>query len=333
MSGWRATIWIGALAAVSLGAGMWAVLACAERPGPASAAAVVVVEAGSGVGTVARQLERRGVVDHASLFVALARLRNAAGAVRAGEYRFAAKTSPDAALEQLVSGAVVFRRLQIVEGWRVRDMLAAVRAAPALAATLEGANAQTLLVRLGLGDGHAEGRFFPDTYHYVRADADADVLRRAFAKMEQVLAAEWGGRSAGLPYRDASEALTMASIIEKETSLPEDRPRVGGVFVRRLARGMRLQTDPSVIYGLGAAFDGNLTRAHLEADGPYNTYRRGGLPPTPIALPGRAAIRAALHPTREAALYFVARGDGATVFSDTLREHNRAVRRFQLARR
>ena len=326
-------IWMVALAAAGLGAGVWAVLSWAERPGPGGGAAVLVVEAGSGVGTVARQLERRGVVDHASLFVAFARLRNAAGAVRAGEYRFAPQTTPAAALRQLVSGAVVFRRLQIVEGWRVSDMLAAVRAAPALAATLDGADAETLLARLGLGDRHAEGLFFPDTYHYVRADADADVLRRAFAKMQQVLATEWSGRDVDLPYANQGEALTMASIIEKETSLAEDRPRIAGVFVRRLARGMRLQTDPSVIYGLGAAFDGDLTRAHLHADGPYNTYRRGGLPPTPIALPGRAAIRAALHPTRETALYFVARGDGATVFSDTLREHNRAVRRFQLARR
>ena len=323
---------IAALALASSGAAVWALFAWAERPGP-GAESVVVVQAGSGVGAVAQLLERSRVIDHAALFVAFARLRNAAAALRAGEYRFAPATTPRAALRQLVAGAVVFRRLQIVEGWTVRDMLAAVRVAPALTATLDGATTETLLARLGLGRGHAEGRFFPDTYHYVRADADADVLRRAYAKMQAVLAAEWAERAADLPYRNQGEALTMASLIEKETSLAQDRPRIGGVFMRRLRRGMRLQTDPAVIYGLGAAFDGDLKRAHLQADGPYNTYRRGGLPPTPIALPGRAAIRAALRPAAGTALYFVARGDGSTEFSSTLREHNRAVRRFQLAGR
>ncbi len=331
MSGWRVVIWLATATLAGLGAAAWALFAWAERPGPSDAPAVVTVAAGSGVGAVAQALAGHGVIAHAPLFSWLARLRGDAASVRAGEYRFPAGTTPNAVLAQLVAGDVVVHRLQIVEGWTVRDMLAAANAAPGLGTTLADADAENLLARLQLGDGHAEGQFFPDTYHYVAGDSAAEVLRRAHAKMEAVLAAEWAQRDDGLPYGDAHEALVMASLIEKETALPADRPRVAGVFVRRLARGMRLQTDPSIIYGLGAAFDGDLKRTHLRADGPYNTYRRRGLPPTPIALPGLGAIRAALRPADGTALYFVARGDGATVFSDTLNEHNRAVRRYQLA--
>lgn len=331
MSGWRAVVWLAVATLAGLGAAAWALVAWAGRPGTSAAPAVVTVVPGSGVGAVAEDLAHRGIIRHAPLFSWLARLRGQAASVRAGEYLIPAGATPNAVLERLVSGEVVVRRLKILEGWTVRDMLAAANGAPGLATNLGEADAEDLLARLDLGEGHAEGRFFPDTYHYVGGDAAADVLRRAHAKMEDVLAAEWVERDEGLPYADAYAALTMASLIEKETSRAEDRGRVGGVFVRRLARGMRLQADPSIIYGLGTAFDGNLTRAHLNTDGPYNTYRRAGLPPTPIALPGLAAIRAALRPAAGTALYFVARGDGATVFSDTLREHNRAVRRFQLA--
>ena len=331
MSGWRTVVWLAATTLAGLGAAAWALVAWAGRPGPSPAPAVVTVAPGSGVGAVAEDLAGRGVIRHAPLFAWLARLRGEAASVRAGEYLIPAGATPNAVLERLVAGDVVVRRLKILEGWTVRDMLVAANDAPGLATNLGEADADDLLAHLNLGDGHAEGRFFPDTYHYVAGDAAADVLRRAHAKMDAVLAAEWAERDEGLPYANAYAALTMASIIEKETSRAEDRRRVGGVFVRRLARGMRLQADPSVIYGIGTAFNGNLTRAHLNTDGPYNTYRRAGLPPTPIALPGRAAIRAALRPAAGTALYFVARGDGATVFSDTLREHNRAVRRYQLA--
>ena len=327
----RVGVWLAVAALAWLGGAGWALLAWAERPGQAAGPALVTVAPGSGVGAVAETLAARGVIDHAPLFTWLARLGGKAASVRAGEYLLPAGATPNEVLARLVAGDVVVRRLKILEGWTVREMLAATNSAPGLASPLVDTNAHTLLPRLGLGPGHAEGWFFPDTYHYVRGDSAADVLSRAHAKMREVLGLEWAGRAAGLPYGGEHEALTMASIIEKETALPPDRARVAGVFVRRLARGMRLQTDPAVIYGLGRAFDGDLTRAHLRTDGPYNTYRRGGLPPTPIALPGRAAIRAAMHPAGGSALYFVARGDGASVFSDTLREHNRAVRRHQLA--
>ena len=329
---WSVVAWVAGVAGVAL-AGAWvlAVLAWADRAGASGAAAVVVVAPGRALEGVARDLEARAVIDDAMRFRWLARLRNAAGAIRAGQYRFGPAATPARVLDQLVAGDVVVHRLLIVEGSTVRDLLDLVGGAPGLVEVLGPVTPEDLLARLGTGEGHAEGWFFPDTYHYVRGDTDADVLLRAHHRMRAVLGEEWARRDADLPYRDAREALAMASIIEKETGLPEHRARIGGVLVRRLGRGMRLQTDPTVIYGLGAAFDGDLTRAHLERDGPYNTYTRGGLPPTPIALPGRAAIEAALHPAPGTALYFVAQGDGATWFSDTLREHNAAVRRFQLA--
>ncbi|MYE13155.1 MAG: endolytic transglycosylase MltG, partial [Gammaproteobacteria bacterium] len=315
------------------GAGAWvgAFLAWAERPGPLAESAVLVVEPGRTLEGIARDLEAHAVIDDALRFRWFARLRDAAGAIRAGEYRFEAAASPARVLERLVTGEVVVHRLLILEGSTVRDLLDLAAHAPGLARLLDGATPEDLFARLGLGGGHAEGWFFPDTYHYVRGDTDADVLLRAHRRMRAVLAEAWAGRAPELPYRDEREALIVASIIEKETGMPEHRARIGGVLVRRLTRGMPLQTDPTVIYGLGAAFDGDLTRAHLERDGPYNTYTRRGLPSTPIALPSRAAIEAALHPAPGTALYFVAQGDGATWFSDTLREHNEAVRRFQRA--
>ena len=302
----------------------------ADRAGPLLEPVLVDVEPGTGFGRLARNLEHADVVSNAALFSLFARLEQAAESVRAGEYRFAPGAAPNAVLRQLVDGDVTVYKLQILEGWSVVDLLDAVQHAPALQATLAGADVDELLSRLDLGAGHPEGRFFPDTYHFAKGATDADVLRMAYRKMRSVMQAEWKDRAPDLPYRDPSDALVMASLVEKETGLPRDRARVAGVFVRRLERGMRLQTDPSVIYGLGRAFDGNLTRAHLTSDGPYNTYTRFGLPPTPIALPGRAAIHAALHPAREAFMYFVARGDGTSEFSTTLAEHVVAVRRFQL---
>ena len=318
------TIALGALSA-------WRFIhAWADRPGPLSEPLVIEIERGTGFGRLARDLEHLGVVRSAALFSFLARLENAAESVRAGEYRFAPAAAPDTVLRQLVDGDVIVYRLQILEGWSVSDLLDAVTKAPALEPTLEGTDVGELLARLGLGAEHPEGQFFPDTYHYVRGATDAEILRMAYKKMRSVIQTEWNGRARDLPYRDQFDALVMASLVEKETGLAEDRARVAGVFVRRLKRGMRLQTDPSVIYGLGRDFDGNLTRAHLARDGPYNTYARPGLPPTPIALPGRAAIQAALHPSQEAFMYFVARGDGSSKFSATLEEHLAAVRRFQL---
>ena len=232
--------------------------------------------------------------------------------------------------DKLTQGDVTVYRLRILEGWSVSDLLAALAKAQSLEPTLVHADSGDLLARLGVGEGHPEGQFFPDTYHYRRGATDAEILRVAYRKMQSVMEAEWNGRAPDLPYDDRSDALILASLVEKETGLAEDRTRVAGVFVRRLQQGMRLQADPSVIYGLGDEFDGNLTRADLNHDSPYNTYEHYGLPPTPIALPGRAAIHAALHPASEDVMFFVARGDGSSEFSTTLEEHLQAVRRYQL---
>ncbi len=306
------------------------VYAWADRSGPLPEPVVVGVEPGTGFGQLAGELERLRVVSSAALFSALARFEGATESVRAGEYRFGRQIEPKTVLRQLVNGDVVVYRLRILEGWSVSDLLAAVGKAPAVVTTLAGADIRELLAQLDLGSGHAEGQFFPDTYHYVQGATDAEILRRAYRKMQFVIESEWNERARNLPYRERSEALVMASLIEKETGVASDRARVAGVFVRRLEQRMKLQADPSVIYGLGSDFDGNLTRAHLALDTPYNTYTRKGLPPTPIALPGRAAIHAALHPAQEEVMYFVARGDGSTEFSVTLTEHREAVRRFQL---
>lgn len=317
---------------IALGAfGVWrSVYAWADRAGPLSETVIFEVEPGSHFGRLARDLERVGVVRSAAWFSVLARLESAAESVRAGEYRFGPAATPNAVLRQLIEGDVTVYRLRILEGWSVFDLMAALAKAQALEPTLGGTDAGDLLARLGVGEGHPEGQFFPDTYHYDKGATDADILRVAYRKMQSVLEAEWNGRALDLPYGDRFDALILASLVEKETGLPEDRARVAGVFVRRLQRGMRLQADPSVIYGLGQEFDGNLTRADLDRDSPYNTYGRNGLPPTPIALPGRAAIHAALHPASEEVMYFVARGDGSSEFSTTLAEHLQAVRRYQL---
>ena len=326
------TLVAAAMLAVALGlfAAWKLIYAWADRPGPLLEPVVVEIEPGTGFGRLARDLETRGVVGSATLFSALARLEKVTESVRAGEYRFASAADPNTVLRQLVDGDVVVYRLRILEGWTVSDLLDAAGRAPGLEQTLGRTDVGELLARLDLGAGHAEGQFFPDTYHYAGGATDADILRMAYDKMRSVIQTEWSARAANLPYRDPSDALVMASLVEKETGLAADRARVAGVFVRRLERRMRLQADPSVIYGLGREFDGNLTRSHLAADGPYNTYTRFGLPPTPIALPGRAAIHAALHPAEETFMYFVARGDGSSEFSATLGEHLEAVRRFQL---
>jgi UPF0755 protein len=198
--------------------------------------------------------------------------------------------------------------------------------------TLDGLEPPAIMAALGLEPRHPEGLFFPSTYRFDDGDSDADILRRAYRRMQRVLDDAWAKRDPELPYATPYEALIMASIVEKETGQADEREAIAGVFVRRLRRGMKLQTDPTVIYGLGAAFDGNLRRADLRRDTPYNTYTRHGLPPTPIALPGAAAIEAALHPADGKALYFVAKGDGSHHFSDSLRQHNNAVRRYQLKR-
>jgi UPF0755 protein len=229
-----------------------------------------------------------------------------------------------------VSGKTTLHELRLIEGWNFRQIMSAVNANPYLLHTLKEADEALVMKAIGKETINPEGRFFPDTYQFPKNTSDRAFLSRAFAAMENTLSQEWEQRAEGLPYAIPTDALIMASIVEKETGIETERPQVAGVFVRRLLLDMKLQTDPTVIYGLGASFDGNLTRENLLNDTPYNSYTRKGLPPTPICMPGRAAIHAALHPADGKALFFVARKDGTHQFSDTLEQHNHAVREFQL---
>lgn len=296
--------------------------------------AVYTLAPGSSLGYALADLQRRGIIAEPLALRLYARLNGRGDAIRAGEYRLQPGLDAVGLLDLLESGAVIQYSFTLVEGWTVAQALTALHAEPSLQHTLE-ASPEALLAELGFDDPRAaEGLLFPDTYSYPRGSSDRELLRRAYRRMADVLAEEWPQRAVGLPYQSPYEALVMASIIERETGVPAERRTIAGVFVRRLQRGMRLQTDPTIIYGLGERFDGNLRASHLrDADNPYNTYRHSGLPPTPIALPGLAAIRAALHPEPGDALYFVARGDGSHVFSATLAEHQAAVRRYQLQRR
>ena len=253
--------------------------------------------------------------------------------LHAGEYRLEPGMTPRALLAHLAKGSVLQHRFTIVEGWTFRELRAALAKHPELVAKAGAMSDAELMTAIGADGVAPEGRFLPETYQFSKGGTDLDLLKRAYAAMQTTLTTAWEAREPGLPLANENEALVLASIIEKETGVASERPQIAGVFVRRLKIGMLLQTDPTVIYGLGTSFDGNLTRAHLEADTPYNTYTRAGLPPTPIALPGKAAIEAALHPAPGDTLYFVSRGDGSHVFTSSLAEHQRAVNEFQLRRR
>lgn len=291
---------------------------------------IFLVPQGAGLRQVSAELHERGIVGEPEFFHWYSRLLGKATAIRAGEYRVRAGSTPAQILEQMVSGQVLLHSLTIVEGWNFAQMHEQVRNHPAVRRTGQGAEAGALMTALGAPGVHPEGQFFPETYHFPRGTQDLEIFRQAYLMMQEELRAAWSQRQEGLPLSGPYEALVLASIVEKETALPDERGRIAGVFVRRLRRGMRLQTDPAVIYGLGPAFDGNLRRRDLESDTPYNTYTRSGLPPTPIALPGRGALLAAVQPEETEALYFVATGkeDGSHYFSATLDEHNRAVRRY-----
>lgn len=287
---------------------------------------------GTSVAALAGELVQQGVLDSPLYLRLLARQRGDAERIKAGEYRIVAGTTPAQLMDQLVLGKVVQYSLTLIEGWSFAQVRAALANEPALKQTLNGKSAAEILAQLGASESHPEGLFLPDTYVFIRGDSDINFLKRAYQAMKSYLAEEWNQRAEDLPLETPYQALILASIIEKETGKEEERPAIAGVFVRRLKRGMKLQTDPTVIYGLGDAFDGNLRRRDLRRDTPYNTYTRKGLPPTPIALPGREAVQAALHPQDGKSLYFVARGDGSHAFSSTLNEHNRAVRKYQLGK-
>ena len=295
---------------------------------------VLEVRAGDSFERVLSRLRKLGVQDgHDLYWKGLAWETDVVRRLRVGEYALRHGLTPRRLLDKLERGIVIQHSFTIVEGWNFRELRLALAKEPTLEQTITGLPDDEVMAALGVPDQVPEGRFLPETYHFTRGSRDIDVLRRAHTALEKTLEHAWDGRTADLPLKTPYEALTLASIIEKETGKASERPRIAGVFVRRLKLGMKLQTDPTVIYGLGEAFNGNLTRAHLQTDTLHNTYTRFGLPPTPIAMPGRDAIEAALHPAAGNELYFVARGDGSHVFSATLTEHNRAVARYQLRRR
>jgi UPF0755 protein len=313
-------------AAAAGGVGWWWL----QQPLPlAGATAEVSVEPGTPARRVAEAWVAAGVQTSPLWLHAWFRLSGQARQIRAGSYEVEPGITPRQLLDKMVRGDEVLESVRIIEGWTVVQMREALAAAPALRPATRAMNEAELMAAVGAPAQRAEGRFFPDTYSYSRNVSDLTVLKRAHATMQRRLETAWAARAADLPLASMDDALVLASIVEKETGREADRTLVAGVFANRLRIGMPLQTDPTVIYGLGTTFDGNLRKRDLLADGPYNTYTRKGLPPTPIALPGAASLVAATQPARTKALYFVARGDGSSVFSDNLADHNRAVNQYQ----
>lgn len=293
---------------------------------------VLQVEKGTNLRQLGRQLEQRGVLQNGDMLYWHARWRELASKIRAGEFQVPAGTTPDGLLDILISGKTISYTLTLVEGWNFRQVLAAVGNDPVLQHVISAQKPAEVMRELGYPDIHPEGQFFPDTYAFPRGTTDRDFLKRAYRRMQQQLAEAWAGRADDIEVKSPQEALILASIVEKETGVPRERPEIAGVFTRRLKHGMKLQTDPTVIYGMGERYQGNIRRSDLLEDTPYNTYVHTGLPPTPICMPGREAIDAVLHPAPGKALYFVANGDGSHVFSDTLKQHNAAVQKYQLNR-
>jgi UPF0755 protein len=288
------------------------------------------IATGSSFKAVTGNLAEQGVIQRPNWLRWYARYQGNAGNIRAGHYRLEAGDTPADILQRFVSGQVELISFTIVEGWSYRELLAALAAADAIESSIVFEDWPAVLESFGETQQHPEGLFLPETYRFPVNSKDIDVLRQAHTLMQQTLAEEWRNKEENLPISSPYEALVLASIIEKETARADERPQISGVFVRRLQNRMRLQTDPTVIYGIGPDFDGNITRTHLRTDTPYNTYTRHGLPPTPIAMPGKAAIHAALHPASGNALYFVATGlgDGSHKFSETKAEHDAAVREY-----
>jgi UPF0755 protein len=286
---------------------------------------IIEIVPGEGFSTITQKFQAQGIIRSRWPFMALAALQGRTTRIRAGEYRLSPGITPQGLLDQLVKGEILLHRLTLVEGWTFRQVRAAVAAHPAVRQTLTDLTDDGVMSALGNPGLSPEGRFFPETYLFPRGTSDLKLLQQAHHRLQAELEAAWAARQPDLPFKSPQELLTLASLVEKETAVGSERPQIAGVFVRRLRLGMPLQTDPTVIFGLGAAFDGNLKRADLQMNHPYNTYRMSGLPPGPIALPGRAALEAAAHPAPGDALYFVSRGDGSHVFSSTLDAHNRAV--------
>ncbi|MCG8380314.1 MAG: endolytic transglycosylase MltG [Proteobacteria bacterium] len=288
------------------------------------------ISIGQSFADINKQLASERIISNDNYFEFLARQTNKSGRIKHGEYKISPGFYPEQLLDLFVSGKVIQYSFTLVEGWQVSEMLAAIANSDLIIKTLGESDPDRLMIDLGYPDQVAEGLFFPDTYHFPKGTTDKAFLKRAYERLQMIIQEEWGMRAENLPYKTPYEALIMASIIEKETALASERKTIAGVFVRRLNKNMKLQTDPTVIYAMGKQFDGNIRKKDLNIDSPYNTYRYKGLPPTPIALVGREAIHAALNPEDGTSLYFVSKGDGSHYFSDTLSEHNKAVAKYQL---
>jgi UPF0755 protein len=299
-------------------------------PGPHEQVARFEVAPGSSVRGVINQLGKQGVISDARAVALYLRARSMHPTIKAGTYEFPARASPSDIVKMLEQGAVVLETLTVVEGSTFAELRKALEKHPAVTQTLKGKTNDEVMALIGHANELPEGRFFPDTYRFAARTTDVDILKLAYDSMARVLAEAWEGRREGLPISTPYQALILASVVEKETGLAAERPRIAGVFTTRLRTGMRLQSDPTVIYGIGAKYDGDIRTRDLQRDTPYNTYTRSGLPPTPIALPGRDSLMAVVRPNETGDIFFVATGDGtgAHYFSKTLEEHNAAVRRF-----
>ncbi|MFT5082261.1 MAG: UPF0755 protein [Lentisphaeria bacterium] len=292
---------------------------------------IYIIKPGASLHSVAEDLSNKGIIHWPKVWVMYAQIADL-NKIKAGEHQLDTLESPASLLEKFNSNNVVQYAVTFVEGRGFSDVMIALRAKENIKKTLVADRVLEQINKADIHIAYVEGWFFPDTYHYMAGDTDISILQRAYKKMVAVLSEEWISRAENLPYDSAYDALIMASIVEKETGAAYERSEIAGVFVRRLERGMRLQTDPTVIYGMGEGYTGNITRKDLKTPTPYNTYTNSGLPPTPIAMPGREAIHAAMHPAQGLSLYFVAKGDGTHYFSATIEEHNEAVQKFQKKR-
>lgn len=332
---WRLLLWILVLAFVGAAGWFWHDFTrFAVAPLRVSAAGESVdIERGTSFKDIVHQLRAQGLTTSTPFYWRLlAEKMHVAGKLHAGEYAITPGITPQELLAHMAQGKVMHRDVTIVDGWTFRDVLQALNKADKLKHETTDLDDATIMQKIGAPGEKPEGRFLPETYAYVKGDSDLDVLRRAHEAMDKTLAALWAQRDPKLPLNSPYEALILASIVEKETGRADERPRIAGVFIRRLEKNMLLQTDPTVIYGMGASYAGNIHKSDLTTDTPYNTYTRPGLPPTPIAMPGKPAIEAALHPAPGEELYFVARGDGTHAFASTLDEQNRNVACYQLKR-
>ncbi|MBC3875439.1 endolytic transglycosylase MltG [Undibacterium flavidum] len=311
------------------GGGTWAFMRWIDTPLDVGKSIDFTIKPGSNIRSASRQLVDAGVPVHPYLFEALARITGKAGSLKAGSFELQTQETPQQLLKKIVEGKFSLTSLSVIEGWSFKQMRNAIDAHPSIKHDTTGLSDRDLLVKIASKYTHPEGLFYPDTYLFAKNSSDIQVFQQAHQAMLNHLDAAWKNRAQNLPYKEPYQALIMASIIEKETGQASERGMIASVFVNRLRTGMLLQTDPTVIYGMGDKFQGNIRKRDLTTDTPYNTYTRAGLPPTPIALPGLDALKAALNPEPSNAYYFVARGNGTSQFSDNLSEHNKAVNKYQ----